>query len=97
MADCYELIDPKPTALEAPYTFFMPNPEQLATLAEGDFVKLVISATPSSVKCGSERVWVIVTAVKPDWLQGKLDNDPFDIPGLVAGALIRNISQLGQF
>lgn len=86
--DCYTLLDPRPTAKEAPYTFFLPSAEELAALRPGDRVYLDFKATPARTKWESERMWVDITAADGDNLRGALAHEPDDIPGLSQGAII---------
>ncbi len=89
MAANYQLLDPRPIAASAPYTYFLPHPNELAAISTGDLVKVVFEAQPPSDNCGAERMWVIVGTIEGDWIEGVLDNDPHDIPGLVAGDAVR--------
>lgn len=86
--DHYTLLDPRPMAKEAPYTFFLPSAEELAALRPGDRVYLDFKATPARTKWESERMWVDITAADGDSLRGSLAHEPDDIPGLSRGALI---------
>jgi hypothetical protein len=89
MPDVYELEDPRQIAAEAPYTYFLPSVAKLQALRTGDIVKIVIRAVPPSEKHDAERMCVIVKSLHPDFLEGVLDNHPFDIPRLSAGDVIR--------
>ena len=84
----FTLDDPRPNAAEAPYTYFLPLPDHLAALQRDDSVKLVFRPTASGTKWDAERMWVTVTRVDGDHLEGVLDNHPDDIPGLEAGASV---------
>jgi hypothetical protein len=79
----YELVDPRPAAAEAPYTFFLPPQADLDQIRGGDLVKLMFRG-----ECGVERMWVIVTDRHDDELVGLLDNDPAELP-LKLGAPVR--------
>jgi hypothetical protein len=87
--ETYELIDPRPNASEAPYTFFLPSPERLNAIGVGDTVKAIFRSNPPSEKWDAERMWVLVEKTDGDWLEGALDSAPSDMPHLVAGTRIR--------
>ncbi|MCE9520910.1 MAG: DUF2185 domain-containing protein [Alphaproteobacteria bacterium] len=89
MADAYDLVDPRPAASAAPYTFFPPTLERLQAIGVGDLVKLMFRANPPSEKWDCERMWVLVTAVEADALEGDLDSSPSDMPGLECGARVK--------
>lgn len=90
MSELYEIEDPRPIAVEAPYTYFLPDPALIEAIGVGDSVKAVFVATPpSNTTYGAERMWVTVTAVDGAWLEGVLDSVPFDMPKLKRGANIR--------
>ena len=76
----YILVDPRPIAIEAPYTFFLPTSAELAAVRPSAVVKLMFEYTHPVEKYGVERMWVIVRSVAGDEWQGELDNDPFE-PG----------------
>lgn len=78
----YTLDDPRPIAAEAPYTYFLPSPEELAALSAGDLVKLVFRPNCPGDKWDAERMWVTIDAVEGDRLSGHLDNEPDDNPDL---------------
>lgn len=84
----YIIQDPQPTAAEAPYTYYLPPPDFLASVSSGDIVKIIFESVPISQKYGAERMWVIVQERKGDELVGILDNDPYDIPQLKSGKRI---------
>ena len=84
----YALIDPRPVAAGAPYTFFLPLASHLAGLAVGDLVKLIFRIDPPGAEFDAERAWVSITQVGPDGLSGTLDNDPEELR-LAAGDVIR--------
>jgi hypothetical protein len=89
MTELYEVLDPHPNAVEAPYTFFLPNPEVIKAVCKGDHVKAIIRAVPPSEQYDAERMWIWVTSVQPDWLEGTLDSEPLDMPQLLRGAILR--------
>ena len=81
--------DPQPISLSAPYTFYLPPDDYLAAIDKGDIVKLVFEGKPISKEYGAERMWVIVTKREGDSFEGRLDNDPFDMPQIKSGELVR--------
>lgn len=86
----YILLDPRPNAENARYTFFLPSPSELAAVGKGDLVKLMFEYDHDIEKWAVERMWVIVTNVDGDAVQGVLDNDPFEPNSkLSAGDTIR--------
>ena len=84
----YILLDPRPIAKEAPYTFFLPPDDVLAAIRPGDRLYLDFQAVPKRKKWESERMWVEVTARDGDHLRGELTMDPDDMPGLERGAVV---------
>lgn len=80
MADnpSFTIVDPRPIAAEAPYTFFLPHESELASLRVGDLVKLMFDWEPPFVKFESERMWITVLHVGPSMLMGTLENEPFE-------------------
>jgi hypothetical protein len=82
------LLDPRPIAKEAPYTFFLPPDEVLAAIGPGDGLYLDFQALPKREKWESERMWVKVTERNGDHLRGELVMDPDDMPGVVRGAIV---------
>ena len=81
---------------ESPDTFDVPSPEEKAALRSGDLVKLIFVPRRGQV----ERMWTIVDRVEGDRLVGRLDNDPHQIEGLVAGAQVsferRHVCEIDQ-
>ncbi|MEP3453638.1 DUF2185 domain-containing protein [Tateyamaria sp.] len=80
----WELVDPRSTQEENPYTFFVPSEAEKNALVGGDLVKLIFeSCDPNG---GSvERMWVIYRDRDENGWYGQLDNEPFDIEGLSRG------------
>ena len=74
----YGLVDPRPIADEAPYTFFRPSEAEIAAVGKDDLVKLMFEHYHDVEKFGVERMWVIVVEVYDDWLAGLLDNQPYE-------------------
>lgn len=85
----FEVVDPRPIAASAPYTFFLPDLELLRAIAEGDHVQAVIRAVPPSEMYDAERMWVRINSIEADWLEGDLDSEPLDMPNLPRGSTIR--------
>jgi hypothetical protein len=88
MAELYEVLDPRPNAASAPYTFFLPDPELIEAICKGDHVKAIIRAVPPSEKYDAERMWIRITSARSDWLEGTLDSQPRDMPKLLLGAIL---------
>lgn len=81
----FTLRDPRPDQVYAPYTFFLPDPRRIAAVAPGDLVKVIFVSTAKETKWEGERMWVEIFSVDESQYQGRLDNDPEDIPGLSSG------------
>ena len=81
----FELIDPRPTAVASPYTFFIPSEKQIAAVEVGDCVQLNFKSIPNDRKHESERRWVDITGRENSRLVGELANKPFDMPQLSLG------------
>jgi hypothetical protein len=84
----YVLLDPRPIAKEAPYTFFLPPPQWVAAVKPGDKVYLDFEAVPRRTKWESERMWVVVSERNGDHLVGVLDHEPDDMPGVSKGEVV---------
>jgi hypothetical protein len=87
--ELYEIIDPRPIAASARYTYFLPSAARLGAVGNGDLVKVTMRAVPPSDKWDAERMWIKVRSAEPDWLEGTLDSQPDDMPKLSKGASIR--------
>jgi hypothetical protein len=72
----YELLDPRPIAASAPYTFFLPSTVEVAAVGIGDLVKLTFEYFHETEKWAAERMWVTVEQVEAEGLVGRLDNQP---------------------
>jgi hypothetical protein len=77
-APSYVLLDPRPNAAEARYTFFLPSAAEIASVGEGDLVKLMFEYTHDIEKWAIERMWVVVEGVEKGTIRGKLNNEPFE-------------------
>ncbi|WP_420381976.1 immunity protein Imm33 domain-containing protein [Novosphingobium sp.] len=74
----YSLVDPRPIAKEAPYSFFLPNAVEIAAVGKGDLVKLIFEYAHDVEEFGAERMWVRVTSLDNDALAGTLANEPIE-------------------
>lgn len=83
MSAAYTLDDAEAKA--AATSFPIPDLSMRERLLVGDLVKLIfVQAGGGAV----ERMWVEVTAITPIGYEGRLDNDPTQIPNLAAGAAV---------
>lgn len=89
MPDLYEILDPRPVANSAKYTYFLPAPGRIEAIGNGDLVKITMQAIPASEKWDAERVWLRVFSASPSWLDCTLESEPFDIPGVAKGTTVR--------
>ena len=62
----------------APYTFFLPHPQELSALEVGDLVKLIFEYDPPGKKWGAERMWVEITEKNGSKFVGRVDNEPVE-------------------
>jgi hypothetical protein len=74
----YFLDDPRPIRAEAPYTYYLPNAAQIAGVGIADTVQLLFAYTHDCAEYGVERMWVKVTSILGDELQGTLCNEPYE-------------------
>jgi len=51
----YDILDPRPIAAEAPYTFFLPSPSEIAAVGKRDLVKLLFDYPHQTEKWTAER------------------------------------------
>ncbi|MAP94361.1 MAG: hypothetical protein CMK07_05360 [Ponticaulis sp.] len=85
----YRIDDPRPIAVEAPYTFYLPSEARLAAIEPDDSVKLIFRGSPKGLVHDAERMWVIVQTIHGDDFIGWLDNDPFDMPQIRHGDRVK--------
>ncbi len=76
MPATYTLDNAVETHREFPTTFFIPSQEDREHLREGDFAKLIFRIDVDD-EIHVERMWVIVSKVRPESYTGVLDNDPY--------------------
>lgn len=89
-APTFTLIDPRPIAGDARYTFFLPSPAEIAAVEKGDLVKLMFEYNHEIEEWRVERMWVTVKTAGEVSLVGTLDNQPFEkTSSLKLGDLIR--------
>lgn len=74
----YTILDPRPIAASAKYTFFLPTENEIAAVARGDLVKLTFEYTHQTDEWEVERMWVTVKEVEGETLYGVLENQPFE-------------------
>ena len=55
----WEIKDPREIAAKAPYTFYLPPKEHLASLVIDDLVKIEFCGKPFGLNYDAERMWVI--------------------------------------
>lgn len=90
MSGLYEILDPRPIASRATkYTYFLPAPGRIEAISTGDLVKVTMRAIPPSKNWDAERMWVKVCSASHTWVEGPLESDPCDMPGVVRGATVR--------
>ncbi|HAF82252.1 MAG TPA: DUF2185 domain-containing protein [Brevundimonas sp.] len=85
----YRIVDPRPIAASAPYTFFLPNPLDVAALKDGDFIKATVKSVPESAQWDAERLWFVITSVSDEAFEARLESDPRDMPNLEKGRVIQ--------
>ncbi len=85
MTSPYSLDDGEAVNAEHPDTFPISSAEARSSLNPGDIVKLIFRGSKADGGARVERMWVIVTERTADGYLGTLDNDPFDLVGVVYG------------
>jgi hypothetical protein len=83
------IVDPRPIAASAPYTFFLPSEIELRELQIKDLVKLGFQSWPKSKTWDGERMWVEIVSIEKDEFYGTLANYPEDLPQLHPGKRIK--------
>lgn len=90
MSKTWKLEDVSDRAIDARYTFYLPSKNVLKLLSPGDGVKVVFLCDVENDKGWSaERMWVQITKKGIFGYEGYLDNDPYYIPDIKAGDLVR--------
>lgn len=90
MTKTWQLEDVSSRAKDARYTFYLPSKTALKMLKPGDEVKLIFLCDIENDKGWSaERMWVQITKIGLFSFEGFLDNEPYYIPDLKAGELIK--------
>lgn len=69
---------------EHPDTFWVPSDDAKAGLATGDLVKLMFET-----KDWGERMWVRITKIGPNRIEGTLENEPWAIARLTWGHTVK--------
>ena len=82
------LVDPRPIADDAPYTFLLPSENERLALGKGDLAKLIFVSDPPSDAWEAERMWVEIVALRRGKLIGVLLDEPYDMPHLRPGTRI---------
>ena len=76
---------------ESPETFHLPSANDRRSLGRGDFAKLIFRFSDSNREF-VERMWVRVEAVGPEGYVGILDNNPYGMVEVRAGARVKFIA-----
>jgi hypothetical protein len=84
----YEVIDPRPIAASAPYTYFLPSETEVASAGVGDQIQVTIAAVPPSTQWGAERLWFVVLSTSGEAFAVQLESEPSDIGALPIGSVI---------
>jgi hypothetical protein len=82
----FTLDDPRPIQQQAPYTFFLPHPDDIMAIAPGDLIKAIFRPKPQNREYDAERLWAEVQAVEEEGFAGKIVSEAFDMPQLPIGA-----------
>lgn len=83
------LEDPRPTAAGAPYTFFMPHPDELAALKPRDGIQAIFHQPGCTGKFDTERMWVLIERIENGSVIGTLDNEPAGLDKIRLGDPVR--------
>ena len=79
------VVDPRPVAAAAPYTYFLPSENELLALAPGDLVQVTLRSDPPGSRWDAERLWFTVLTTDRDQLHAALETAPDDLPQLRSG------------
>lgn len=74
----YTLIDGVRMSEKHKDTFIIPSPEEIKSLVVGDFVKVGFQEEGKT----TERMWVLISAINGDALEGTLSNDPDNLDSI---------------
>lgn len=83
------LDDPRPIAAGAPYTFFLPHPDELAAVRPGDGIQAIFREIAGGRGYDAERMWVLVERIEDGDVIGTLDNEPIDMELIKLGDPVR--------
>lgn len=72
----FTVVDPRPIASDARYTFFLPSEIEIAAIVVGDLVKLMFEYPHQTETWAAERMWVEVKSIDNGALIGSLENVP---------------------
>jgi hypothetical protein len=84
----YSILDPRPIAEEAPYTFFLPAPEEKAQVGIGDLVQIMFAWEGPILEYGVERMWVTIISQNKELVRGTLESTPYEPDRLKTGEVI---------
>ena len=88
----FTIMDPRPVAVTAPYTFFLPHEVDLAALRVGDMVKITFEWEEPVVEYSAERMWVTIMQLDGEILMGVLEtNHPRKIACTPAHPLLSSV------
>ena len=82
------LVNGEERRLDAPYTFFLPHPDCVASLRVGDMAKLLFEYEDNVEQYGGERMWVSVDQRDGPDFEGRLLSDPCE-KQIAKGDLVR--------
>ena len=72
----FTVVDPRPIANDARYTFFLPGEGEIAAVRIGDRIKLMFEYPHQAETWAAERMWVEVRYIDGVMLKGTLENVP---------------------